>query len=186
MNKAGKWTLIALTPVLAAGMLAVSSSADEWGRGQGFRQYGRRAHFARHARREGFRGEYRLARMKEALGLTDEQVIKIRDIFTEARKAGIKNGADLRVARIEMRELMRADKVDRAAVNAKIKQISALREKMMTEGVDTRLKVRGVLTPEQIKKAQALTFSRRGFGPRGTSGPGMGGGPRQGKGPRNF
>ena len=86
MKTTGKWTLLALTPVLAAGLTAGSAFADGRGsHGEGFRRHGMRAHFSRRNHR-GMRRMRHLGRMKETLGLTDDQVIKIKDIFTEARK----------------------------------------------------------------------------------------------------
>lgn len=162
MKSTGKWVLLALTPILAAGLTTVPAGADDGGKK--FRRLAKPAHFGVRARGRGFKGMARLARMKEALNLTDEQVIKLKGIFAEARKEGIKTGAEIRVARIEMRQLMRQEKVNRAAVDQKIKEISALREKMMRHRVDTRLKARGVLTAEQVKKAQALVPGGRGRG----------------------
>ena len=173
MKTAGKWTLIALTPILTAG-LAAGAAFAEGGKshGEGFRRHGMRAHFSRGGHRGGMRRMHRLGMMKEALGLTDEQVVKVKDIHTEARKAGIKMRAGIRVARIEMRQLMRVEKVDRASLNRKIKEISALREKMMRHRVDTRLKVHAVMTAEQRKKARAMTPpGHRGRGEHPGSGP---------------
>ncbi len=205
MKTTGKWTLLALTPVLAAGLAAGSAFADEGeSYGRGFQRYGMRADFARGARGGGWGPMRHLGVMKEALGLTDEQVVKIEDIRTETRKKMIKTRAEIRVARIEMRELMHQEKIDRAAVDKKIQVISNLRTQAMRQGVDTRVKVHAVLTPEQRKKISSLTASgfRGGFGPgggfghhggRGHHGGGFGpgggfghhgGGPRGGFGPR--
>lgn len=158
MKMTGKWTMIALTPILAAGLAAGSAFAAEGeSQGEGFRRHGMRANFSRGGHRGRMRRMRHLGMMKEAFGLTDEQVIKIKDIHTEGRKTGIKTRAGIRVAHIEMRQLMRAEKVDRASLDRKIKEISALREKMMRQRVDTRLKVHAVMTPAQRKKARAMT-----------------------------
>ncbi len=166
MKTTGKWTLLALTPVLAAGLTAGSAFADGRGsHGEGFRRHGMRVHFSRRSHR-GMRRMRHLGRMKETLGLTDDQVIKIKDIFTEARKKRIKTKAGIRVSRIEMRQLMRQEKIDRAAIDQKIQAISRLRTQAMRQRVDARLKVHSLLTPEQRKKARAMTF-----GPPRTEGP---------------
>ncbi len=168
MKFTGKWTLIALTPVIAVGLAAGSAfAAGQESHGEGSRRHGMRARFSHGGQGGGMKGMGHLGMMKEAFGMTDEQVIKIKDIHTDARKAGIKMRAGARVARIEMRQLMRAEKVDRAALDRKIKEISALREKMMRHRVDTRLKVHSLMTPEQRKKARAMTSpGRHGGGGR--------------------
>ena len=170
MKTTGKWMLLALTPVLAAGLTAGSAFADGRGsHGEGFRRHGMRAHFSRgsHSGMKRMRRMRHLGRMKETLGLTDDQVIKIKDIFTEARKKRIKTKAGIRVARIEMRQLMRQEKIDRAAIDQKIQAISRLRTQTMRQRVDARLKVHSLLTPEQRKKARAMTFGHpRREGPK--------------------
>ena len=147
------------------------------------------------------RGFLHSERMKAALGLTDEQAEKLHQIFFNARKANIKTRADLEIKRMELRELMRAETTDRDAALKKVQEISALREQMMRQHVETMLAAKTVLTPEQQKKFRAMMarrFSRRaeGFrGPRGLrrwqgrpggsgAGPGRLGGPPDGPAPQ--
>src|SRR3990172_10403109 len=54
-------------------------------------------------------------RVKAELGLTDDQSEKLRQIFTDSRKASIRTRADLQIPRMELHELMRAEKTDRDA-----------------------------------------------------------------------
>ncbi|MCZ6486215.1 MAG: periplasmic heavy metal sensor, partial [Acidobacteria bacterium] len=69
--------------------------------------------------------------MKERLGLSDEQTRQMRVIRREARKTSIKIRADLRVARIELGELVTQDKVDRGKIDAKLDQIGQLRQQRL-------------------------------------------------------
>jgi len=133
------------------------------------------------------RGFLQGERMKAELGLTDEQAEKLHQIFIDTRKANIKTRADLEIKRMELHELMRADATDRDAALKKVQEISALREQMMRQHVESMLAAKTVLTPEQQQKFRAMMAGRssrraEGFrGPRGLrrwqGGPGGPGGP---------
>jgi Spy/CpxP family protein refolding chaperone len=123
-------------------------------------------------------------KMKAELGLTDEQGEKLRQIFTESRKAGIRTRADLQIRRMELHELLRADKTDRDAAMKKVQEISDLRAQQMRSHVESMLAAKTILTPEQQKKIHAMMadrMSRRGDGFQGRRGmgrrPGGFGGP---------
>ena len=93
-------------------------------------------------------------RMKEQLELSDEQVQKIRGILREARKQSIKVRANLRVARIELREFVTQEKVDKSKIDAKLGQIGEFRQQRLRLRTDVVLQTREVLTPEQRVKAE--------------------------------
>jgi Spy/CpxP family protein refolding chaperone len=116
-------------------------------------------------------------RVKSALGLTDEQSAKLRQIMVEGRKAAIKTRADMQVQNIELRELLRADQPNRDAVLSKVQEISDLRGQMMKQRVESLLAAKSVLTPEQQQKIRTFMSERRGRGEawrrdRGPAGPG--------------
>ena len=123
-------------------------------------------------------------RVKSALGLTDEQSGKLREIMVESRKSAITTRADMQVRNIELRELLRADQPNRDAVLRKVQEISGLRGQMMKQRVESLLAAKSVLTAEQQQKFRAFMSERRGRGgawrrDRGSAGPG---GPDGGRG----
>lgn len=173
-----RWGIVGF--VLVLGMVGIGSALwaqEEGGWGHGFRDRG-----------EGRVGERLLAmlesdRVKAALGLTDQQSDRFRQITVEAEKATVKTRAEMAVRGIELRELLRADKPDREVVMKKVQEISDLRRDMMRQHVDALLAAKTVLTPEQQKKIRALIASRRagfgrgGFRPHGPGAPGRPGAP---------
>src|SRR6266508_2745417 len=58
--------------------------------------------------------------LKAELGLSDEQAKQLTQIFSQATKAGIKQRADIRIAELELRELIEADPVDMGQVEGKL------------------------------------------------------------------
>jgi len=119
--------------------------------------------------RHGFGGGEHLLRMAENprvrqyLGLTDEQVGRLHKIGVDAQKASVQTGADMQLRHIELRELLRADNPDHDAIMKKLDEVNALRGKMEKQRVETMLQARGVLTPEQLKKIKTF-WENRGAG----------------------
>jgi Spy/CpxP family protein refolding chaperone len=134
----------------------------------------------------GRRGEFGLARLlnnpeiREKVGITAEQAAKIRQDETEFRKAGIRDRADLQVKRIDLENLLSAEKPDRAAIDSKLQEISTARLTLEKSSVHFRLTMREAITPAQREKLHELMRERG----RGEGGPGRPGGPR-GEGRRN-
>jgi len=112
----------------------------------------------------------------EELGLSDAQKAQIHQALLDTRKKNIDVEAKLKLAGIELHELMRVETPDQAKINAKISEVSKLRETLMRNGIETKLAVHKILTPEQRKKMQELRgsmFGRGRHGARPFGGPGM-------------
>lgn len=94
-------------------------------------------------------------RVRTALGLTDQQADSLRKIIVDTETFTIKTGADIAVNSIELRELLRADKPDRAAVMSKGDQISKSTSLLINHYLDAMLAAKAILTPEQQKMIRA-------------------------------
>ena len=90
-------------------------------------------------------------RVRTMLGLTDQQADSLRKIVVDMETYTIKTGADIAVDAIDLRELLRADKPDRAAVMSKGDEISKLTSQLINHSLDAILAAKAVLTPEQQK-----------------------------------
>lgn len=100
-------------------------------------------------------------RVKATLGLTDDQADRLRKIAVNAEESSIKTGSELAIRGIELRELLRADKPDRAEVMKKAGEISQLRGELMSQRLQALLDAKAVLTPEQQTKIRNFMESRR-------------------------
>lgn len=94
--------------------------------------------------------------MRQRLGITSDQATKIHQQDLDFQKSQIRNRADLDVKRIELNELLAADNPDRAAINAKLQEVSAAQMASEKAGIDNRLALRDVLTPAQRTQLQQL------------------------------
>jgi Spy/CpxP family protein refolding chaperone len=88
------------------------------------------------------------------IGLSDEQVAQIRKIHQQERKAAIRRNADMRIARLELEELMSAPTLDEAAIAARVKALGELQAAAFKARSDSRLAVRRLVTAEQYQKLQ--------------------------------
>jgi Spy/CpxP family protein refolding chaperone len=124
--------------------------------------------------RRGYRRHFSLARvlsnpeLQQKVGVTADQVAKIRQEEATFQKTEIRDRADLAVQRIDLRDLLAAQTPDRSAIDAKLQQISAAQLAMEKARIDFRLNMKQALTPDQREKLrQALRErwqARRGPG----------------------
>jgi Spy/CpxP family protein refolding chaperone len=94
-------------------------------------------------------------RVRTMLNLTDQQADGLRKIIVGTETFTIKTGADIAVDSIDLRELLRADKPDRAAVMSKGDEISKATSQLINHYLDAMLAAKAVLTPEQQKMIRA-------------------------------
>ena len=153
----------------------------QWGHGQG--GFGRGDRMGRRGFGRG-RGEFGLARLlndpaiREKLGITAEQEGAIRKQVSDFRKTEIRNRADLEVKRVDLRDLLEADKPDHAAIDSKLQEISSARLALEKTAIHFHLAMKEAITPEQREKLHQLMSERwrheggpRGEGRRGQRGP---------------
>lgn len=109
------------------------------------------------------------------LDLTTEQIQQINELRSDYRINRISSQADVAALRLELRQLMIADKPNQRKIDAKLKTIRAKEADIDNIWVQHRLSIRSLLTDEQ----QVLYDSRSMMG-RG--GYGRGGGNVYGRG----
>ena len=119
--------------------------------------------------------------IRQQIGVSADQAAKIRQQESDFRKAEIRNRADLEIKRMDLRDLMSADKPDRAAIDSKLQEISAAQLTVAKAAVGHHLDMRDALTPAQRQKLEQWMRQRRERGPgndsdrRGPRGDGQGG-----------
>lgn len=125
------------------------------------------------------RGDMMGPRLMERLNLSDDQKNQIEKLRTDFQKQQIAQRAKVQTAAVELRQLLRAENPDKAAIEKKIQEVAQLRAQLQTARVNHMLNVRKVLTPEQQKMVREAVKERargwfmerrqrmmREFGPR--------------------
>jgi len=154
-----------------------------WGhRHGGFERGGRRGN-----RHPGFARLLNDPAVRQQAGITDEQAATIRKQQLDFRKTEIRDRADVEIGRVELKNLLAADKPDHAAINAKLQEISAAQLSLQKSAIDYRLTMRDAITPAQREKLQQLMrerWQRDGRGRPGADGAGRRGADGQGATPK--
>jgi Spy/CpxP family protein refolding chaperone len=103
------------------------------------------------------------------LQLSEDQARQLRPIVFQAIKGAIRQGADLRIAELELQELLESEPVDLAQVESTLKAVEGLRTTLRLNLIKTHEQGKAVLTPEQRKKLPQLheRLPHMGFGRMG-------------------
>ena len=118
-------------------------------------------------------------KVAEKIGLSDEQKAKLKDL-RRVRGGNRELQEKVRKGMEKQMELLKAEKIDEAAVMAAIDEVFEARKSVAKEQTKRLIAVRAILTPEQVAKAtDAMKELRGNRGPRGE-----GRGPKGDRGPK--
>lgn len=117
----------------------------------------------------------------EQLNLTDEQKEQIGELRTEWQKEQIQLNADLRVARLDLKNLFADPEASDSQIRSMMESVSDQQINLRLKQRSHRMAVRNILTPDQQKIWDDLRENRRlrggamlkGRGMRGMRGQGM-------------
>ncbi len=130
-----------------------------------------------------------LLKNEKDIGLTAEQVTKLKDMQLNLDKTRIKSEADIQVAERELKALTDEEKSDLGTIEAKLKQSADLQVALRMVSIKARRDVYALLTPEQRTKEktehekvmQQHKDAGKGYGnPHGGTGGPMKGNPHKG------
>jgi Spy/CpxP family protein refolding chaperone len=96
-----------------------------------------------------------LLKHEQDIGLTAEQVTKLKDMQLTLDKTRIKTEADIQVAERELKALTEEEKSDLGAVEAKLKQSAEFQVGLRMASIKARRDVYALLTPEQRAKEKS-------------------------------
>ena len=146
---------------LAMGATGVSANEPGYGQGGGKDGYGGGGH--------GMRGSHGMGMMHSSaghlirhllkhekdIGLTADQVTKLKDIQLNLDKTRIKSEADIQVAERELKALTDDEKSDLKAIESKLRQSEDMQVALRMTSIKTRRDVLALLTPDQRAKQKA-------------------------------
>jgi Spy/CpxP family protein refolding chaperone len=89
---------------------------------------------------------------KDAWGLTDDQIEKMKEIQYNFTKTGIGLKADLKEARLELRHQMAQENTDKKEIAKLVDRVAEVEKMVLKHEVDRKLAVKEILTPEQFQK----------------------------------
>ena len=102
-----------------------------------------------------------ITRNREKLGLSTEQVRNLERLRNSFEKESIRKEADIRVAKMDLRDLLNAQPVDMSKVEAKVREVERLRADLRFARIRTVEKSKEQLTSDQREKLEALLSDSR-------------------------
>ena len=102
--------------------------------------------------------------VKAELGLTDVQKADLQKAMESNRRDRLRKTTDLKIASLDLKSLLRAEKVDEKAVAAKLAEVQAAQGALLKLRVDTALSMKRILTPEQQKIMAGQRMKMHGMG----------------------
>ena len=103
-----------------------------------------------------------LLQHQKDIGLTEEQVKKLKAIELDFDRAWIKSGAEIHIAERDLLALVEDEKTDLSTIEAKVKQSEMLEVGLRMVAFKARHDALAVLTPEQREKGKAAHDKRMG------------------------
>ena len=92
----------------------------------------------------------------DKMGLTDDQMSKMKPLHSEMQKKHARFKADLKIAKIELMDIMEVKDFDLEKANAAVRKISGIETAHHLEMVNAMKEVRTILTDDQFKKMKKM------------------------------
>lgn len=104
------------------------------------------------------RGEF----LKKELGLSDEQLAKVKEIRKSSKDGMKENKAQFKQLKKDFKEAMKNPNSTNEELNAKFEYFQKARDDFQRKRFATMLKMREVMTPEQLAKFHELKQKHKG------------------------
>jgi Spy/CpxP family protein refolding chaperone len=90
------------------------------------------------------------------IGLTPEQISKLKTMQLDQSRAQARAEADIKVATLELHALVEDEQADSAAIQAKVDQLKKAEGGLLFTAIKSRRGALAILSPEQREKDQAM------------------------------
>lgn len=90
------------------------------------------------------------------IGLTSEQISKLKAMQLDLGRAQARAEADIKVATLELHALVEDEQADSAAIQTKVDQLKKAEGGLLFTTITSRRDAMAILTPEQREKAHAM------------------------------
>jgi Spy/CpxP family protein refolding chaperone len=98
----------------------------------------------------------------DQVGLTDDQIMKMKPIHREMQKKQARFKADQRIAEIELMEIMDVKDFDLEKASSQVKKIAEIKTAHQLEMLKAMKEMRTILTDEQFKKMKKMMPMKAG------------------------
>ena len=98
----------------------------------------------------------KLLKFKDELGLSDDQVEKIKELRLKAKKESVKQAAEIEIIALDIKAMLGKDPIDTTAINALIDQKYELKKAKAKSSIAALADLKSVLTAAQMDKLKEL------------------------------
>jgi Spy/CpxP family protein refolding chaperone len=98
----------------------------------------------------------------DKMELTDDQLMKMKSLHREMQKKQARFKADLKIAEIELMEIMEVKDFDLEKANSAVKKIAEIKTAHHLEMLKVMKEMRTILTDEQFKKIKKMMPMNKG------------------------
>jgi Spy/CpxP family protein refolding chaperone len=98
----------------------------------------------------------------DMMGLTDDQMMKMKPLHREMQKKQIRFKADLKIAEIELKEIMEVKDFDLDKAISAVKKIEGIKTAQHLEMLKAMKEMRTILTDDQFKKMHKMMSMKMG------------------------
>ncbi|MHB8058015.1 MAG: Spy/CpxP family protein refolding chaperone [Desulfuromonadaceae bacterium] len=99
----------------------------------------------------------------DMMGLSDDQIMKMKSAHSEMQKKQARFKADLKIAEIELMDIMEVKDFDLDKANSAVKKIADIKTAHHLEMVKNMKEMRTVLTDEQFNKMKKMMIMKPGM-----------------------
>ena len=99
---------------------------------------------------------------QDKMGLTDDQIVKMKPIRSEMQKKQARFEADRKIAEIELMDIMDVKDFDLEKASAAVKKIADIKTAHHLEMLNAMKEMRTILTDEQFKKMKKMMPMKMG------------------------
>jgi Spy/CpxP family protein refolding chaperone len=92
----------------------------------------------------------------EQMGLTDDQIAKMKPLHREMQRKQVRSEADLKIAEIELKEIMEVKDFDLDQAKTVVKKIENIKTAWHLEMLKTMKDMRSIMTHEQFKNMHKM------------------------------
>ena len=96
------------------------------------------------------------------MGLTDDQMAKMKPMHREMQKKQIRSKADLKIAEIELKEIMEVKDFDLDRATAAVKKIEDIKTARHLDMLKAMKDMRAILTDDQFKNMHKMCMMKMG------------------------
>jgi len=98
----------------------------------------------------------------DKIGLTDDQILKMKPLHSGMQKKQARYKADLKIAKIELMDILEVKDFDLEKANAAVKKISEIKTAHHLEMLIAMKDMRTIITDEQFKKMKKMMPMKMG------------------------